>query len=55
LFWECDDIETLDSYKGKVRVVRAVVTKPDKEPPTTWCFAIVGNRAPARPPTDQPF
>lgn len=43
-FWDSDDIETLDTYKGKVRVIRAVVTKPDKEP-TTWCFAIVGQRA----------
>lgn len=44
-FWDCDDIETLDTYKGKVRVIRAVVSKLDKEPSTTWCFAIVGNRA----------
>jgi hypothetical protein len=44
-FWDCDDIETLDSYEGKVRVIRAVVSKPDKEPSTTWCFAIVGKRA----------
>jgi hypothetical protein len=44
-FRDCDDIETLDSYKGKVRVIRAVVSKPDKEPSTTWCFAIIGKRA----------
>jgi hypothetical protein len=43
-FWDSDDIETLDSYKGKVRVIRAVVTKPDEEPSRTWCFAIVGKR-----------
>jgi hypothetical protein len=43
-FWDADDIETLDTYEGKVRVIRAVITKPDKEP-TTWCFAIVGRRA----------
>jgi hypothetical protein len=43
-FWDVDDIETLDTYKGKVRVIRAVVTKPDKEP-STWCFAMVGQRA----------
>ncbi len=42
-FWDSDDIETLDTYKGKVRVIRAVVTKPN-EPPTTWCFAIIGKR-----------
>src|SRR2546428_2740121 len=43
-FWDSDDIETLDTYEGKVRVIRAVITKPDKEP-TTWCFAIIGKRA----------
>ncbi len=44
-FWDADDIETLDSYEGEVRAVRAVVNKPDQEKPTTWCFAIVGQRA----------
>src|SRR5260370_7583634 len=44
-FWDSDDIETLDSYKGKVRVIRALLSKPNKEPSTTWCFAIVGKRA----------
>src|SRR6266436_1761742 len=44
-FWDSADIETLDSYQGKVRVIRAVVSKPNKEPSTTWCFAIVGRRA----------
>ena len=43
-FWDVDDIETLDTYKGKVRAVRAVVTKPGEEP-STWCFAIIGQRA----------
>ena len=43
-FWDVDDIETLNSYKGKIRAVRAVVTKPDEDP-STWCFAIVGKRA----------
>lgn len=43
-FWDVDDVETLDTYKGKVRVIRAVITKPGKEP-STWCFAIVGQRA----------
>jgi hypothetical protein len=43
-FWDVDDIETLDTYKGKVRAVRAVVTKPGEEP-STWCFAIIGHRA----------
>ena len=26
-------------------MIRAVVSKPNKEPSTTWCFAIVGKRA----------
>jgi len=39
-----DDVETLDTYAGKVRVIRAVVTKPDQDP-STWCFAIIGKRA----------
>ena len=48
-FWDCDDIDTLDTYKGKVRVIRAVITKADKAP-TTWCFATVGKRAQGGPP-----
>ncbi len=43
-FWDCDDVDTLDTYKGKIRVVRAVITKPGSTP-TTWCFAIIGRRA----------
>jgi hypothetical protein len=30
--------------KRKIRVIRAVVTKPDQDP-STWCFSIVGKRA----------
>jgi hypothetical protein len=45
-FWDVDNIETLDSYQGRVRAIRAVVTKPDQEKkPRTWCFAVVGERA----------
>jgi len=45
-FWDADDIETLETYKGKVRVVRALVTRDAGDrPPTTWCLAIVGERA----------
>lgn len=44
-FWDVDDIETLETYKGKVRAVRAVVSKAGQEKPSTWCFAIVGQRA----------
>lgn len=43
-FWDVDDIETLDTYKGKVRAIRAVVTQPGEEP-STWCFAIIGHCA----------
>jgi hypothetical protein len=43
-FWDSDDIDTLSTYNGKIRVLRAVVTKPDKDP-STWCFAIIGKRA----------
>jgi hypothetical protein len=44
-FYEVDNLETLDSYKGRIRATRAEVTKPDQEEPTTWCFAIIGERA----------
>jgi hypothetical protein len=44
-FWDVDNIETLESYKGRIRAVHAVVTKPDQEKSSTWCFAIVGDRA----------
>ncbi len=43
-FWDVDDIETLGTYKGKVRVIRAVVTKPNGKA-STWCFGIVGKKA----------
>jgi hypothetical protein len=43
-FWDTDDIDTLDTYKGKVRVIRAVISKAGKDP-TTWCFAIIGKHA----------
>ena len=43
-FWDEDEIETLDTYSGKIRVIRAIVTKPEQAP-STWCFAIVGQRA----------
>jgi hypothetical protein len=40
-FWDVDDIETLDTYKGKVRVIRAVITRESGKR-STWCFALVG-------------
>lgn len=43
-FWDEDDIETLHTYSGKIRVIRAVITKSGQAP-STWCFAIVGQRA----------
>jgi hypothetical protein len=43
-FWDADEIETLDTYPGKIRVIRAIVTRADQAP-STWCFAIIGQRA----------
>ncbi len=43
-FWDVDEIETLDTYKGKIRVVRGIVTKSN-EKKKTWCLAIIGERA----------
>jgi len=43
-FWDADEIQTLDTYRGKLRVLRAQITKPEHAP-TTWCFALLGRRA----------
>lgn len=43
--WDVDHIETLHSYQGQIRAIRAVVTKADQEKPKTWCCAVVGERA----------
>ena len=43
-FWNVDEIQTLETYKGKVRVIRAIVTHKDGTR-NTWCFAVVGKRA----------
>jgi len=43
-FWDVDGIETLDTYPGKLRVLRAEVTQPGAIQ-STWCFAAVGNQA----------
>ena len=40
-FWDVDDLETLETYKGKVRVIRAVISKPNGKR-NTWCFGLVG-------------
>lgn len=45
-FWDTDQIETLDTYKGPIRVIRARVTQPSgKKRKRTWCIAVVGKRA----------
>jgi hypothetical protein len=44
-FWDVDDIDTLDTYAGKVRVIRAVINKKEKGTCSTWCLALVGTRA----------
>ena len=41
--WEARDIDTLQSYKGKLRVIRAQITKKNGER-STWCLAVVGAR-----------
>lgn len=43
-FWDAGELETLETYKGKVRVIRAVVTHRDGKK-RTWCFGVVGQRA----------
>ena len=48
--WDVKDIETLETYRGKIRVVRGRVTKPKSKEPSTWCMAVIGkaNRLSAR-------
>jgi len=44
-FWDVDELETLDTYKGKIRVIRAEVTKTrPRLTMSTWCAAIIGER-----------
>jgi hypothetical protein len=43
--WDVDEIETLDTFKGKVRVVRAEVSSSRTGKTTTWCAGVVGPRA----------
>ena len=42
--WDCPEIETLQTYDGPIRVVRAHVTRTDdaKAMPHTWCVAVTG-------------
>lgn len=41
--WDVDEIETLDSYRGKLRVVQVKVGKEGSE--RTWSAVVVGERA----------
>ena len=44
--WEVDEIETLDTFKGKIRVVKAEVSSTRTGPhPTRWCAAVIGEQA----------
>jgi len=45
--WDVDDIETLDTFEGKVRVLRAEVSSLSKpmQPTRTWCTGVIGDRA----------
>jgi hypothetical protein len=46
-FWDADEIETLDSYPGKVRVIRAVVTPSDHPTRLPILGALPSSVAPA--------
>jgi hypothetical protein len=39
--WDCPDVQTLSTYAGPVRVVRAKVHRQRAEP-STWCFGVTG-------------
>jgi hypothetical protein len=39
--WDCPELQTLSTYDGSVRVVRAIVRRPKGEP-STWCFGVTG-------------
>ena len=43
--WDIDQLDTLTTFKGKARVVRAVVSSDRVGKTTTWCCAVVGARA----------
>ena len=40
--WDVKGIETLESYKGKIRVVRGRVKKSTRKKPSTWCMIVTG-------------
>ena len=42
--WDCPDLDTLETYEGKIRVVKGRVTRL-QEPPrpqSTWCMLVTG-------------
>jgi hypothetical protein len=43
--WDVDELETLDTFRGKVRVVRAEVASTRTRRTHTWCAAVIGERA----------
>lgn len=42
--WDCPEIQTLDSYKGPIRVVRGIISNIDRpeQPRRTWCMLVTG-------------
>jgi hypothetical protein len=42
--WDCLDLETLSTYEGKIRVVKAQVSWPadPQRTPSTWCMLVTG-------------
>ncbi len=42
--WDCPDLETLSTYEGKIRVVRAQVSWPEdlQRTPSTWSMVVTG-------------
>jgi hypothetical protein len=40
--WDCPELETLSSYRGPIRVVRALVHKQGASQPSNWCFGLTG-------------
>lgn len=44
--WDCPGIQTLRTYRGPIRVIRARVTKTNVDKPTsTWCVGVSGPAA----------
>ena len=43
--WDVDELETLDTFKGKARVIRVEVSSTRTGKTGVWCAAVVGARA----------